>query len=110
MQRRADVQNLSAILFQFRERCATDIECSLEIDIDDSAESVGRKAFSGAKKISGSAVNNDIYLSKSIDSRGDRFLDFFRFANIGGDSNGFTDDRGFGCGALPDGRASAPSA
>ena len=89
MQGRADIQNLSLVLFQFFERGPTDDEGSFEIDVDDGAETIRRKFFRRAKKIPGGAVDDDIDLSEALDGGGDGFLNIVRFANVGRDREGF---------------------
>src|SRR5260370_36626815 len=106
MQRRTDVQDLATILFQFSEGRAADIERAFEIDVYDGAETVRGKLFRSAKKISGGAVDDDIYLAESFHGRSDCLLNFFGFADVGGDSKGFSDGGGFVFRTLPDGRAS----
>src|SRR5258708_4684446 len=107
MQRRTDVQDLATILFQFSEGRAADIERAFEIDVYDGAETVRGKLFRSAKKISGGAVDDDIYLAESFHGRSDCLLNFFGFADVGGDSKGFSDGGGFVFRTLPDGRVSA---
>src|SRR5258707_7797696 len=107
MQCRTDVQDLAFVLFQFSERRAADIERAFEIDVHDGAETVRGKLFRRAKKISGGAVDDDIYLAESFNGRSNRLLNFFGFADVCGDGESFADGGGFVFCTLPDGRVSA---
>ena len=91
MQRGADVQNLAAVLFQFTERCPANIERPFQIDIHDGAETVRRKFFRRAEKISGGSVDDDVDFAKSFDSGRNGSLDLFGLANVGRDNKRFTD-------------------
>src|SRR5438132_9316944 len=108
MERRADIQYLTAILFQLGECRATNVECSLEIDVHDRAKSIRRQLFRRTKKIPCRAVYDDIDFAKAFDGGSDCLFNFFGVANVGGDREGFTDGRVRGFGALPYGRATAP--
>ena len=78
MKRRADVQNLPAMFLELRKRGAANVERAFQIDIDDSSESIWRQLFRGAKKVSGSAVDDDIDLAEVLDGLCNRLLDLFR--------------------------------
>ena len=85
MQSGTDVQNLSAILFQLRERRPADIERPFQIDIDHRAEAVRRKFLCRAQKISGGAVDYDVDFAESFDGGSERPLndgDVFRIGAI----------------------------
>ena len=60
MKRGADVEYLPLICFQLREGCAANVECAFEIDIDDRAKTVRRELFSGAQKVTGRAIHDDV--------------------------------------------------
>src|SRR5258708_29679378 len=107
MQCRTDVQDLAFVVLQFSKRRAADIERAFEIDVYDGAKAVRRKLFRRAKKISGGAVDDDIYLAESFNGRSNRLLNFFGFADVCGDGEGFSDGGGFVFCTLPDGRVSA---
>src|SRR5438874_1027293 len=110
MQSSTDVQDLPSVLLQLSERRATDIERALQIDVHDRAKAVRRKLLRRAKKISGRAVDDNIYTAKPFDSRGDCLLNFLGFAHVGGDGKGFTDARALFFRTLPDSRANAARA
>src|SRR3989442_12581941 len=67
MQRGADIQDLTLVLFQLFERSAANIERALQIDIDHRAKTVGGKFLSRAEKVSGGAVDDDVHFSESFD-------------------------------------------
>src|SRR5262245_59873640 len=62
VKRGADVENLTAMFLQLCQCRATDVERSLQIDIDHRAESVWREFFGFAKKISRGPVDDNIDL------------------------------------------------
>jgi hypothetical protein len=82
MERRADVKNLTAILFQLGKRRTTDIERTLEIDVDNSSKAVRRKLFGGAQKITGGTIYHCIDFAKVTDRRGNSILHILRIANV----------------------------
>ena len=50
MQRGADVKNLPAVLFEFFERRATNVEGAFQVDVDDGTEAVGREVLREAAR------------------------------------------------------------
>src|SRR5688572_6518722 len=82
MQRRADVQNLSAMLLELCKRRTTDVERSLQVDIDDRAKAVRRQLFSLTKKVSRRAINNDIDFAKLFDRLCHSAFDLSRLTHI----------------------------
>ena len=74
--------------FKLRERRAADVECALEIDVDDGAEAVRRKLFRRAEEISGRAVDDDVDVAEALDRRGDRLLDLLEVAHVRRDGEG----------------------
>src|ERR671938_645194 len=65
-----DVQNLPPPLFEFVEGRAADVESSLEVNVNNRPDPVGRKLLSRAKKISRRAVDDDVQLAETFDRRG----------------------------------------
>src|SRR5437773_3033990 len=90
MQRGADVKNLPAVLFEFFERRATNVEGAFQVDINHGSETVWRKLFCLGKKISRRAVNDDVDFAEALDGCGHSLRDFIRPANIGGHGKGLT--------------------
>src|SRR2546423_1598588 len=87
MKRRADVQDLSAMLLELRKCRATNVERAFKINIDDSAESVGRHFLRSTEKVTGCTVHNDIDLAKLFDSLCDGFFDLSRQPPVGCNSD-----------------------
>src|SRR6186713_1436927 len=87
MKRRADVQNLPAMLLELRKGRATDVECALQIDVDHSSKPVRRQLLRRTKKVSRSAVHDDINLAELLDSLRDCFFDFLRLADVTSNCN-----------------------
>src|SRR5436189_6482315 len=84
MKRRTDVENLSPVRFELLKSRPTDIEGSLQIDIDDCAEPIRRQVLGLTEEVSGGAVNRDINLAETIDRRGNSLFNFFGLSHIGG--------------------------
>src|SRR3712207_6552076 len=82
MQRRADVENLAAILLQLLERRAADVKGALEVDVDDRAEAVRRKLRRGAQEVPGRAVDDDVYAPELLNRRGDGALYLREVAHV----------------------------
>src|SRR5689334_19570976 len=87
MQRRTDVQDLSAILLELCKGRATNIERALQIDINHSSKSVRRQLLRGTKKVSRSAVHDDIDLAELLDSLRHCFFNVFRLAHVSSDGD-----------------------
>jgi hypothetical protein len=85
----ADIQYLTAMLFQLRERRATDIESSFEIDVNNSPKTIWGQLFSRDQEISGGAVNDDVDLSKVSNGRGNGLFHLFGIAHVRGDRKRF---------------------
>src|SRR6185369_4988036 len=66
---RADIQDLTAMLFQLVERRATHVERTFQVDVDNGAEAVRRQLFSVAQKVAGRAVDDEVDLSQLLDRR-----------------------------------------
>src|ERR1044072_4744168 len=75
VERRADVENLSAVLLQLFERRAADVEGALKVNVDDGAEAVGRKLLGLAEEVAGRAVDGDVYPAEALKRRRHGALD-----------------------------------
>src|SRR5882724_322529 len=84
MKRRADVEDLPVVLFQFGKGGATNIKCAFQINIYHRAEAVWRKLFRSAKKISRRSVDDDVDFAKVFDRRRYSFLYLVWIAYVGG--------------------------
>src|SRR5258705_1699133 len=78
----ADVEDLTALLFELREGGATSVESSLKVNVDDGAEAIRRQLLSLAKKVSGGAINDDIDLAEMFNPSGEGALDLLGLTNI----------------------------
>src|SRR5207249_3940394 len=97
MQRCANVEDLPAMLLELCKCRATDIEGTFQIDVDDCSEPVRGKLFSFAKEVACGAVHDDVDTAEPIDGGGNSLFNFFRVADIGGDSERFPMERGHPC-------------
>src|SRR5688500_2410529 len=66
MKRRADVQYLTAMFFELCKRSAANIERSLQIDVDNSAETIRRQLFGFTQKVTGRAIDDNVDLSELL--------------------------------------------
>src|SRR5437870_3006114 len=82
MKRSRDVQDLASLLFKFCERGAGCVERAFKINVNYSAESIGRHLFGSAQKISRSAVYNNVNLAEFFDRRRNRPLDFIIISHV----------------------------
>src|SRR5215204_1587990 len=86
MERRRNVDYLAGRLLQFLEGCPADVERAFCIDIDDRSEAVRRQFVSGAEKIAGGSVDDNVDPSVMFDCTGDRVLHFGKIAYVTGHS------------------------
>src|SRR5258708_8720319 len=109
MQRSADVQNLSAIFFQFRECRPADVERPFQIDIDHGAKAIWRKLLRRAKKITGGPVDYDVDSAEACDGGRQCGLDFSGISDVTSDRHGFSATLSFILRHLPHPRPPTPS-
>src|SRR5687768_18532250 len=83
MKRRTDIEYLAAVFLQLIKRSPANVERAFEIDVDNRAEPVRRQLFGLDEKVSRRPVDNNVDLSKLLDSGPNRLLNRFRSTNIG---------------------------
>src|SRR5689334_20416071 len=87
MERSRNVQDLPAMLFELCKTRTTNVERTLQIDIDDSSKTVWRQLLRGTQKVSRGTVHDDVDLTKLLDSLCNGFFNFLRLSNINGHGN-----------------------
>src|ERR1043165_8056827 len=75
------------MFFQLCKCCATDVERALQINVDYRAKAVRREFFCRTKKVTGSAVHDDVDFAELRDSFSDRLFDCFWLTHIGRNRN-----------------------
>jgi hypothetical protein len=82
VKRRADIQNLPAILLELSKSRTTNIKRPLQIDIHHCPETVGRQLLGGTKKIPRRTVDDDIDLAELLDRLCNGLFHLLRLSNV----------------------------